>query len=57
MTTAAQLAYELADLERKIQAAKLPPERRTPRAKQTFARLLAAYKRRKQKLRALEEQA
>lgn len=55
--TAATLAYELADIERKLKACQKPVEWRTAADKRYFSRLLAAYKRLKQKLRALEAQA
>ena len=51
--TAATLAYELADIERKLKACQKPVEWRTAADKRYFSRLLAAYKRRKAKLREL----
>lgn len=52
--TATQLAFELADIERKLKAADKPAAWRTPADKRYFARLLAGYNRRKAKLRALQ---
>lgn len=54
MTTATQLIHELAEIERKLYLAKKPPEQRTAADRRYFSRLLAAYHRRKAKLRALD---
>lgn len=51
--SAATLAFELADIERKLKAAEKPEAWRTPTDKRYFARLLAGYNRRKAKLAAL----
>lgn len=53
MQTTAELTFELAEIERKLYLAKKPPEQRTAADRRYFSRLLAAYHRRKAKLRAL----
>lgn len=52
-----QLQYEIADIERNLQAMKCDASERTPQSRLAFSRLLAGLRRRKAKIKALEGEA